>query len=184
MLEIGRRDEQRKDEVELDKVDQALVEIERKTKKTEVANLRKREQRARERSQVCNPFTHFGAFLTFYLKKSINEGLRDNGQLVRTATLSVGLLKHPTHSFRDPNDPLQPQAENLRFENDSDISRLNRGQLCSYAATDAGSQFQVHTFTLSTCGRSARFIRWDRSGATVTRSFHYIKEPHILAYFF
>jgi len=47
-----------------------------------------------------------------------------------------------------------------------------------------GSQFRVHTFTLSICGRSARFIRWDRSGATVTRSFDYIKEPHILASFF
>jgi hypothetical protein len=86
--------------------------------------------------------------------------------------------------FRDPKDPLQPQAENFRFENDSDVSRLNRGQLCSYAAAHEGSQFRVHTFSLSICGRSARFIRWDRSGATVTRSFDYIKEPHILAHFF
>ena len=86
--------------------------------------------------------------------------------------------------FRDPKDPLQPQAENFRFENVSDVSRSNRGQLCSYAAAHAGSQFRVHTFTLSICGRSARFIRWDRGGATVTRSFDYIKEPHILAHFF
>ena len=35
----------------------------------------------------------------------------------------------------DPfRDPLQPRAENFRFENDSDVSQLNRGQLCSYAA--------------------------------------------------
>jgi hypothetical protein len=86
--------------------------------------------------------------------------------------------------FRDPKDPLRPQAENFRFENDSDVSRLNRGQLCSYAAAHVGSQFRVHTFTLSICGKSARFIRWDRGGATVTRSFDYIKEPHILAHFF
>src|ERR1700691_1540339 len=86
--------------------------------------------------------------------------------------------------FRDPKDPLQPQAENFHFENDSDVSQLNRGQLCSYAAAHAGSQFRVHTFTISICGRSARFIRWDRRGATVTRSFDYIKDPHILAYFF
>ena len=85
--------------------------------------------------------------------------------------------------FRDPKDPLQPQAENFRFENVSDISQSNRGQLCSYTAAHAGSQFRVHTFTLSICGRSARFIRWDRSGATVTRSFNYIKEPHVLAHF-
>ena len=86
--------------------------------------------------------------------------------------------------FRDPKDPLQPRAENFRFENDSDVSQLNRGQLCSYAAAHTGSQFRIHTFTLSICGRSARFIRWDRGGATVTRSFDYIKQPHILADFF
>jgi hypothetical protein len=47
-----------------------------------------------------------------------------------------------------------------------------------------GSQFRVHIFTLSICERSARFIRWDCTGATVTRSFNYIKEPHILANLF
>jgi hypothetical protein len=86
--------------------------------------------------------------------------------------------------FRDPKDPLQPQAENFRFENDSDVSRLNRGQLCSYAVAHAGSQFRVHASTLSICEQSARFIRWDRSGAIVTRSFDYIEYPHILARFF
>jgi hypothetical protein len=85
----------------------------------------------------------------------------------------------------DPfRDPLQPQVENFCFENVSDVSRFNHGRLCSYAATHAGSQFRVHTFILSICGRSARFIRWDRAGATATRSFDYIKEPHILANFF
>jgi hypothetical protein len=85
----------------------------------------------------------------------------------------------------DPfRDPPQPRAENFRFENDSEVSQLNRGQLCSYTAAHVGSQFRVHTFTLSICGRFARFIRWDRSGATVTQSFDYIKEPHILASFF
>ena len=29
--------------------------------------------------------------------------------------------------FRDPKDPLQPQAGKFHFENDSDVSRLNRG---------------------------------------------------------
>jgi len=38
--------------------------------------------------------------------------------------------------------------------------------------------------SLSICGWFARFIRWDRSGAIVTQSFDYIKEPHILASFF
>ena len=67
-------------------------------------------------------------------------------------------LAETSDPFRDRKDPLRPQAENFRFENDSDISGLNRGRLCSYT----GSQFCVHTFTLSICGRSARFIHWNR----------------------
>jgi hypothetical protein len=93
-------------------------------------------------------------------------------------------LVETSDPFCDPEDPLKPQAKNLRFENDSDVSRFNRGQLCPFTAAHAGSQFRVHIFTLSICGRSARFIRWDRNGATVTRSFDYIKQPHILAHFF
>src|SRR5882762_11041234 len=34
------------------------------------------------------------------------------------------------------------------------------------------------------CGNCARFIRWDRDGATVTGRFDYIKEPQLLAGFF
>jgi hypothetical protein len=89
-------------------------------------------------------------------------------------------LAETSDPFRDPEDPLQPQAENFCFENASDVSLFNHGQLCSYAAAHVGSQFRVHTSTLPICGRSARFICWDRSGATVTRSFDYIKKPHIL----
>ena len=57
-------------------------------------------------------------------------------------------LAETSDPFRDPKDPLRPQAENFRFEIDSGVSRLNRGQVCSYAAAHAGSQFRVHTFTL------------------------------------
>ena len=41
--------------------------------------------------------------------------------------------------FQDPKDPWQPQADNFHFENASDVSRLNRGQLCSYAAAHTRS---------------------------------------------
>ena len=86
--------------------------------------------------------------------------------------------------FRDPKDPLQPKVKNFCFENDSDDARLVRGQLASYVAAHTGSQFRVHTFTVFICGQSARLIRWDRDGATVTQSFDYIKQPSILANFF
>jgi len=52
----------------------------------------------------------------------------------------------------------------------------------SYAAAHAGSQFRVHTFTLSICDRSARFIR-GIAAADCYSSFDY-SDPHILAHFF
>ena len=56
--------------------------------------------------------------------------------------------------------------------------------LASYATAHLGHQFRVHNFCLLVCGEYARFIRWDRDGATVTRRFDYIKEPHLLTDFF
>jgi hypothetical protein len=94
---------------------------------------------------------------------------------VPDADTKTDLSKMELFKFAETSDAFrQPQAENFRFENDLDVSQLHPGQLCSYAAAYAGSQFRVHTFTLSICGLSARFIRWDRSGTTVTRSFDYI----------
>jgi Fungal protein kinase len=86
--------------------------------------------------------------------------------------------------FHDPEDPLHPQANNFRFEKDSDDARLVRGQLASYAAAHMGSQFRVHAFSVLMCGTFARLIRWDRDGATVTRRFNYDSQPQILTDFF
>ena len=91
------------------------------------------------------------------------------------------LRKHPTHSVTQRTHKRKTFAlKMIRMS----LDYINRGQLYSYATAHEGSQFRVHTFTLSICVRSARFIRWDRSGATVTQSFNYIKEPHLLAHFF
>jgi hypothetical protein len=54
-----------------------------------------------------------------------------------------------SNPIRDPKDT---QAKNFHFNNVSEVSQLNRGQLCSYAAAHVGSQFRIHTFTLSICG--------------------------------
>ncbi|KIM74915.1 hypothetical protein PILCRDRAFT_827745 [Piloderma croceum F 1598] len=48
--------------------------------------------------------------------------------------------------FCDPEDPLQPQVGDFRFESDSEYARLVCGQLASYAAAHAGCQFRVHIF--------------------------------------
>ena len=84
--------------------------------------------------------------------------------------------------FCDPPDG--NERREFRFEKDSNDARLIRGQLVSYAAALAGSQFRVHAFCVLVCGKFARFIRWDRDGATVTERFSYIQYPHLLADFF
>ena len=92
-------------------------------------------------------------------------------------------LADTSDPFRDPKDPLQPQLNDFRFENDSDHTRLVLGQLASYAAAHAGSLFRVHTFTAFTYGQSARFIRWDRAtarllpGALITSKTRILSPP-------
>jgi len=93
-------------------------------------------------------------------------------------------IKDTSDPFSDPEDPLEPKEGGFHFENDSEDAWLVRGQLASYAATHAGCQFRVHIFCVLVCGQYARFIRWDHDGATVTRRFDYMKEPHLLADFF
>ena len=85
--------------------------------------------------------------------------------------------------FRDPEDSLRPKANDFRFENDSDDAQLVRGQLSSYAAAQSGCQFRVHIFCVLVCGKYARFIRWDRDGAIVTRRFDYVNQPHLADFF-
>ena len=84
--------------------------------------------------------------------------------------------------FCDPVGDVERQQ--FCFEKDSDGARLVRGQLSSYAAALAGSQFRVHTFCVLVCGKYARFIRWDRDGAIVTERFNYMQQPRFLARFF
>ena len=94
------------------------------------------------------------------------------------------MISDTSDPFRDPQDPLLPKAGDFRFENDTDNAMLVRGQLASYAAAHAASQFRVHTFCVFVCGTYARFIRWDRGGAIVTQRFNYINHPNFLADFF
>jgi len=65
LVDIGLHDEQWRDHVEAERIDQALTEIEQKMKKTEVARLHKREHRACEKSRG----RHFIYLFLVYRKK-------------------------------------------------------------------------------------------------------------------
>lgn len=51
------------------------------------------------------------------------------------------------------------------------------GQIVSYATELCARQHRTHCFSISIYGPIARLIRWDRSGAIVSRAFNYHEEP-------
>lgn len=60
---------------------------------------------------------------------------------------------------------------------------LTQGQLTSYATAQLARQHRSFMFSLLICGNHARFIRWDRAGAIVSKHFDYHKKPGLLAQF-
>jgi hypothetical protein len=86
--------------------------------------------------------------------------------------------------FCDPSPNRQPSPDSpYPFENDSDDSCRNRGQLCSYLAALTSCQFRTHAFCVFICGRLARFIRWDPSGAVVSARFDYTIDNTLSEFF-
>ncbi|KAF8663674.1 hypothetical protein AX16_000883 [Volvariella volvacea WC 439] len=70
------------------------------------------------------------------------------------------------------------------FENHTDPGIDTRGQIACYAGVTMGVQFRLHMFSILLCGRYARFIRWDRSSAIVSRRFDFVDNPGIIFDFF
>lgn len=91
----------------------------------------------------------------------------------------------------DPfNDP-PPGASKTSHRFISEISNDGRpnkalrtiGQMASYAAELCARQHRTHCFSICIYGPTARIIRWDRSGAIVSRSFNYHESPKLLCQF-
>ncbi|KAH9932693.1 uncharacterized protein BXZ73DRAFT_26617, partial [Epithele typhae] len=57
------------------------------------------------------------------------------------------------------------------------------GQIVNYALEIVKRQHRRHVFSISLCGSKARFIRWDRAGAIVSRSFDIHDDPDSLCEF-
>ncbi|KAF8811768.1 hypothetical protein BYT27DRAFT_7088791, partial [Phlegmacium glaucopus] len=69
-------------------------------------------------------------------------------------------------------------------ETDTESGIHTRGQIAAYAGVGLSMSFRNHFFSMLIIGRYARFIRWDRRGAIVTRRFDYTKHPlHIFNFY-
>ncbi|TFK91375.1 hypothetical protein K466DRAFT_632764 [Polyporus arcularius HHB13444] len=81
---------------------------------------------------------------------------------------SGGVIQDPFEDVPNTVDGVVPSASEHR--------KKNRGQIITYAELLFAVQQRIAVFTLLVLGRQCRFIRWDRSGLVVTRSFDYYKK--------
>ena len=77
--------------------------------------------------------------------------------------------------FVDNDDDASLRDEDYPFEATANLSMITRGQILTYCATIACSQFRTHVFGVIILGTRARLFRWDPSAMVVTRRFHYTK---------
>ena len=61
--------------------------------------------------------------------------------------------------------------------------QISRGQLADYASEIFRRQHREFVFVISICDATARFVRFDRGGAVVSRSFDYTTSPSTLGRF-
>lgn len=79
-------------------------------------------------------------------------------------------------------DPFTSVEQGL--EHISSQHRQTLGQLCVYSAIAMQLSFRKHFFTVFVAGPYLRFIRWDRSGAVVTRAIEFSRETKVVFQFF
>ncbi|TFK38951.1 hypothetical protein BDQ12DRAFT_650578 [Crucibulum laeve] len=85
--------------------------------------------------------------------------------------------------FDDPAEGLTLTREQLdehKFEPIAEGRVLCRGQMASYVTEWCNRQHRVHAFTVYIGQKSARFIRFDRAGAIVSRAFLYRERSGLL----
>ena len=90
--------------------------------------------------------------------------------------------------FKASADPFidRPRVEGVpasrngtSFEQNSVEAKRIRGQLGSYVAAIAGSQFRLRVFAVLIFGKFARLMCWDRSATVITEKFDYTEKPYL-----
>ncbi|KAG6882356.1 hypothetical protein C0995_014897 [Termitomyces sp. Mi166 len=113
-------------------------------------------------------------------KKSVNTS--NNKTQFDKAELNIEFKKSKaSEPFVD--DPNLEQPRSWPFEADTKQGKGTRAQLTEYMAEVFSRQHRLFGFTLFICGPLARFIRWDRAGAIVSKQFDYCKDSQPLVQF-
>ena len=87
--------------------------------------------------------------------------------------------RHSTDAFITNYDDTTASLDDVSDEE----GRRTQKRIISYATTQFSRQHRIFSFSTLICGSHARFIRWDRAGAIVSRHFDYHQHPALLAEF-
>lgn len=90
---------------------------------------------------------------------------------------------HQAVEARRAADPQNTNIPPVSFPKSTDAHVINQGQLSLYATKTFTHQHRTHLFQLLICGKLARFLMWDHSGAIVSDVFDYVAKPDLLAAF-
>ncbi|KAI0359376.1 hypothetical protein OH77DRAFT_1517852 [Trametes cingulata] len=88
--------------------------------------------------------------------------------------VSVEFKRHETD-----NDPFDDRDERVVDAQAVERKKV-RGQIITYAEHIFRIQHRTALYMLLVIGRNFRFVRWDRSGAIVTRAVDYVTQPRVL----
>jgi len=86
--------------------------------------------------------------------------------------------------FSDPPENASPEElKTYIFETDTDAGALTRGQIATYLTEIAARQHRTHAFLVFMTDTNVRFLRADRTGIVVSRSFNYRTNSRLLVEF-
>lgn len=91
--------------------------------------------------------------------------------------MSCEVKRYPT------DDAFDDETTVKTLEKLTDGGTSNRGQLITYFKEQAVRQHRTFIFQIFIFGAFVRLLRWDRSGAVVTKKFNYKEQPQLLAEF-
>ncbi|GJE92034.1 hypothetical protein PsYK624_081870 [Phanerochaete sordida] len=89
------------------------------------------------------------------------------------------LLRHAAPPENSPRNPSTDSPKSSTFTRATPEAAATRSRLVAYAQATFARQQRCFLFQIVVIRDEARFIRWDRSGAIVTRRFSVIDHPHL-----
>ncbi|KAG1753807.1 uncharacterized protein EDB91DRAFT_418361 [Suillus paluster] len=116
--------------------------------------------------------------IALYNRGSTRNGVTDMSAMEAWITIKPSMQQDP---FDDPiYDVLQGYH---KFERSGEDHIPLRAQMVACADAFFATQFRRFGFSILVCGYLARFVRWDRAGAIVSRRFDYTDDSLPLAQF-